>query len=132
MKNIFLILFFSFPLFLNAQSGGQIKGQVVLGGSCKDNFNCLPLDSVHVKVFSSSISDTLYAMTDSIGEFLIKPLPGGIYTIVLERRGYSPTTIKSIIVKDGQTTYCNNSTLQLYPIRSSKGGNKKRKRKHHY
>jgi len=136
MKNIFLILFFSIPVFISAQSGGQIKGKVTDGSICNSE-SCNGLTGVRIKIYSSLMHDTLYTSTDSIGQFSIKPLSGGVYIVVAEKQGFTSVIYKGVIVSEGKTTYLQNPSIKIYPIgyqepKPEKIVRKKKHKKKHY
>jgi hypothetical protein len=83
-----------------AQSGvGAISGVV------SDSLNGETIPYAIVKIQSGT--NTLGAVANENGEFLIKPIPPGTYTVSFSRTGYSQTDIKNVKVSSGDVTKLN-------------------------
>ena len=84
-----------------AQSGGGIKGKVI----DKTTREGIPFAVVTVSMNGVTAGGT---QTDLNGEFQIKPLAAGIYTMKIQYTGYQPVEYKGVIVSDLKTTYFDN------------------------
>ncbi len=81
-----------------AQSGGGINGKVV----DKATREGVPFAVVTVSMNGVTAGG---AQTDLDGEFTIKPLNAGVYTVKVQYTGYQSVTINGVIVSDLKTTY---------------------------
>jgi hypothetical protein len=83
-----------------AQSGvGAISGVV------SDSLNGETIPYAIVKLQSGI--NTLGAVANENGEYLIKPIPPGTYTVSFSRTGYSQTDVKNVKVSSGDVTTLN-------------------------
>ncbi|CAN5769141.1 hypothetical protein BH11BAC7_BH11BAC7_17280 [soil metagenome] len=81
-----------------AQSGGGIQGKVI----DKSTREGVPFAVVTVSMNGVTAGG---AQTDLDGEFTIKPLNAGVYTVKVQYTGYQPVEYKGVIVSDLKTTY---------------------------
>ncbi len=103
----FLIGVLLFAGLLLAQSTGQIRGQVT-----DDRHQPL----VGVSVY---IPHTPYgSMTDAEGLFILKNIPPGTYTVVVELLGYRPDSVQ-VTVRAGQTVTIGPIRLQEQPLQTN-------------
>lgn len=84
-----------------AQSGGEIKGKVV----DKATREGVPFAVVTVTKDGVNAGG---GQTDLNGEFRIKPLAAGVYTVKIQFTGYQPLEVKGVVVSELKTTYLNN------------------------
>lgn len=84
----------------SAQSGGEIKGKVV----DKATREGIPFAVVTVSKDGVNAGGT---QTDLNGEFRIKPLGAGTYTVKIQFSGYQPLEVKGVVVSELKTTYLN-------------------------
>jgi hypothetical protein len=125
MKKIALVVLLLISYYSSAQSGGGIHPSVIRKdpqrkGSCYDQ----PLlDSVQITAYIPGTTDTLRGVTDSPGDFYLKPVPAGIYTVKASLLGYMPAELKGVIVSEMKYTYI---CIELTPVELPA---KKKKRK---
>ena len=81
-----------------AQSGGAIKGKVI----DKATREGIPFAVVTVSMNGVTAGGT---QTDLNGEFQIKPLSAGVYSVKVQYTGYQPVEIKGVVVSELKTTY---------------------------
>jgi hypothetical protein len=123
---VFLFLFISFSIF--AQSGGAIRPHVILW-RCDEKVGCTAtpqLDSVKITAYIPGTTDTLRGVTDSLGKFCFKPIPGGIYTIRAELNGFISREYKGVIVSENKTTYL---CIEMTPVKEIITTTEKKNRK---
>ncbi len=94
-----LTILFTFLFWgvINAQNTGAIRGKV------KDKSSGKPLQHVEVIVVKTKLGAT----TDKEGNYMIKSLPAGIYTIEAKLLGYEPVVFDNIKIERGKTTILN-------------------------
>ena len=92
-QRAWLILFFTAIVF----SAVHAQQRTIAGKVVADKTNT-PIEFASVQVKDHE----LWAFTDQQGLFTIKNVPSGTLTIVVQCLGY---TTKSVVLKDGQTTY---------------------------
>lgn len=73
--------------------GGNVSGTVTLNGS-SDNSG----------VLVSATGTQRSAVTDSMGNYIIKNIPAGSYTITAEKPGYEYSAVNNVNVTNGNTT----------------------------
>ena len=102
-KMIFTLLMMSLPAFIFAQLPGQIKGKVLDAGTKE----ILPGATVFVEVMGKKIGVT----TDANGQFNIKPLNPGVYTVYFSFVGYGGDTLTSVTVSPDKITFLEDTYL---------------------
>jgi hypothetical protein len=102
-KMIFSFLMMCLPAFIFAQLPGQIKGKVFESDSKK----VLPGAMVYVEVMGKKIGVT----SDADGQFTIKPLNPGTYTVYFSYVGFNNDTLRSVTVAPDQITFLDNTYL---------------------
>lgn len=101
MKKVysFLVAFMALIVFANAQSQiGELRGKVIDGKTKK------PLDYASIQLKLNGIVKA-QVLTDDEGDYLIKPLQPGEYTMEISYNGYQPLVLKGINVISDQATY---------------------------
>lgn len=93
---ITLLLFTTVAAY--AQSGGEIKGKVIDNSTGEG----IPFAVVTCSKGGVNAGGTT---TDLDGNFTIKPLSAGTYTVKVQYTGYQTTEIQNIIVSENKTTY---------------------------
>jgi len=83
-------------------SFGNITGNVDVIGAADNSGVSLVLESI----------DDYYAFSNEAGDFNIKYIPGGVYSLTASKPGYISKTIENILVTGGNTAEV---TLELYP-----------------
>lgn len=99
MKDLIFILLLSLGgSFGLAQSGrGAISGVVI------DKTNGEGLISANVVIQGTDLVE----FADIDGRFIFKNVPAGTYVVVAAMDGFNPTTVKDVIVREGQNTNLN-------------------------
>jgi outer membrane receptor for ferrienterochelin and colicins len=87
----FLLLF---PLCLFAQTRGSIQGRVL------NRETGSPLEGTNVMV----VGTVLGASTDPAGQFIIRRILPGSYTLHISMMGFRTETVENIVVPPGETT----------------------------
>ncbi|PYO86578.1 MAG: hypothetical protein DMD66_13235, partial [Gemmatimonadetes bacterium] len=108
MKNgcVFVIVLCVLSRSLTAQEvSGNLQGRGV-------SPQAEPVADVRVTVAGSSIQGTRGTRTDSQGFFQVLALPAGSYTVRLERIGFRPVVVDSLLVRIGNTTNLGLITLE--------------------
>jgi len=85
------------------QSTGTIKGKVLDEGNREALFGAM------VVVTTGQVN--IGCQTDPDGNYIIKPLNSGIYTIKISSMGYQTTIVKDIIVNPGKITFVEDTYL---------------------
>jgi hypothetical protein len=93
-----LVILLTSVTVASAQEGGAIKGKVV----DKATREGIPFAVVTVSKDGVMAGGS---QTDLNGDFQIKPLTPGTYTLKVQFTGYQPVEVKGIVVSDGKTTY---------------------------
>ncbi len=91
-------------LFLFVSTSLLLAQQGILKGTVKDKGNGEPLPFAPVVVLSGT-SQIAVAQTDFNGEFTIKPIASGKYTVKSSSVGYSPIEMKNVVINSDKTTY---------------------------
>ncbi|MGA0246865.1 MAG: TonB-dependent receptor [Schleiferiaceae bacterium] len=91
-RSIFIFVFLAFGSTAFAQSKGILKGVVI----DKATGETLPNASVNI------VGTYYQSLTDFSGEFEIKDIKPGTYTIKVQFIGFSPTQINGVKIKGGQ------------------------------
>ncbi len=95
---VFLTIICVLPQSLSAQEvSGNLQGRGV-------SVQAEPVADVRVTVAGSSIQGTRGTRTDSQGFFEVLALPAGSYIVRLERIGFRPVVVDSVLVRIGATT----------------------------
>src|SRR5216117_485875 len=95
---VFLTIICVLPQSLSAQEvSGNLQGRGV-------SVQAEPVADVRVTVAGSSIQGTRGTRTDSQGFFEVLALPAGSYMVRLERIGFRPVVVDSVLVRIGATT----------------------------
>ena len=89
--------------FVGAQNFGEIRGKVYESGSSVT----IPGAGISVLVGSSLLSTA----TDVNGNFVLKPLPAGVYTIRVSFTGKVSNIIEDVVVNPGKITKIDNQYL---------------------
>lgn len=99
VKLIGLMLFVlgSFPFSVWAQQEGTLQGRVTDASSGE------PLPGVNVYL----VGTTLGATTDVEGNYVIRQIPAGIYTVRASFVGYEPVSVDSVSIVEGQAVTLN-------------------------
>lgn len=97
------ILFYFSILKLSAQ---QETGSV--SGTVSDS-----IEAVIGGVVVVEGNNTLGAFTDGDGNFVIKNIKPGTYTILITYFGYKPLKVENVVVEAGKTTQMGNVTMQI-------------------
>lgn len=104
MKTMITLAISLMSIGLFAQSTfGEIKGKVF----DKDTKEPLPFANVYVK----SNGDIVGAQTDFDGKFTLKPLPAGVYDVVISFVGYQQITVIGYEVKPDEITFADDIFL---------------------
>ena len=103
-----------------AAIGGSIVGTVV-----SKTFNA-PLDGAIVIIASGAFSDT--TITDSNGEYRMRPVLPGRYTMKGSFPGYQTVEIKDVIIKSDQSSYADLKLSKAIPDPAAKKKKVKLKR----
>jgi len=91
-----------FPLFVNAQSFGNLAGEVIDKGTQK------PIAGAKIQLVNTKFVTT----TDSTGKYYFKRIPTGQYHLLIESLGNIPVNLYNVIVTSGNLSY---STSELEP-----------------
>lgn len=91
-----------------AQGGGEIKGQVV----DKSTREGIPFAVVTCSKGGVNAGGTT---TDLDGNFTLKPLAAGTYTLKVQYTGYQTTEVQNVIVSENKTTYFTTTPIELNP-----------------
>lgn len=91
-------------LLLFVGASFALAQQGILKGTVKDKGNGEPLPFAPVVVYSGT-SQIAVAQTDFNGEFTIKPIAAGKYTVKTSSVGYSPIEMTNVIISTDKTTY---------------------------
>jgi len=95
---VFLTIFCVLPRSLPAQEvSGNLQGRVVSPRS-------EPVPEVRIKVTGPSLQGIRTTQPDRQGFFQVLALPAGSYTVRLERIGFRPVVVDSVLVRIGSTT----------------------------
>jgi outer membrane cobalamin receptor len=89
---LFIILLF--PMIIQAQSMGSIRGQVLDSKTGKN------LSSANVMIQGT----VLGASTDASGRFVMERIPAGTYRVYVSMMGYGAKTVEDVLVRSGETT----------------------------
>ncbi len=91
------------PVF--SQSGGTIKGKIV------DNINSTPVPyaNVYVKYGDNLIG----SQSDFDGNFTIKPVPPGTYSVTFKCVGYGDKIITDVEIMQDKITFLNEVTMNM-------------------
>ena len=81
------------PVMAAAQDGA-------IGGRVRDSTSGAWLSDVSITVEEARRG----TVTDSSGNFRIRQVRSGNYTVQTRRIGYQPTTIRNVVVRSGETT----------------------------
>ncbi len=103
MKKVysFLVAFIAIAVIANAQSQlGELRGTVINGKTKK------PLDYASIQLKLNGIVKA-QVLSDDEGEFIIKPLQPGEYTMEISYAGYQPLVLSGINIVSDQATYRN-------------------------
>lgn len=116
MKKVYnlLVALMAFSMIANAQSQlGELRGKVIDSKSKK----VLDYASIQLKLNGIVKAQVL---SDDEGDFIIKPLQPGTYTMEVSYSGYQPQIINGITVISDQATYQNvglvNGNVELGPV----------------
>jgi len=101
-----IILLLVTTMVVHAQ--GEIKGQVV----DKATREGIPFAVVTCSKGGVNAGGTT---TDLDGNFTLKPLQAGTYTIKVQYTGYQTTEVQNVIVSEGKTTYFTTTPIELNP-----------------
>jgi len=93
-----LLILIAVSLIL-ANEAGYIVGRII------DSQTQDPIEGATVLVVGTNRG----AVTDSLGEFVIKGVPAGVYTLKITSIGYQSIEIKNVAVKDDATIEVNNA-----------------------
>lgn len=103
---VFVLLFFLFSA--QAQQGGQ--GTIV--GRVLDSISGSPLEYASISLNEATGSKPINgAVSDKEGRFSLENVNPGTYTVLVESIGYTPISIKQVVVPEG------NSTVELNQVR---------------
>lgn len=91
-----------------AQGGGEIRGKVV----DKTTREGIPFAVVTCSKGGVNAGGTT---TDLDGNFTIKPLGAGTYTVKVQYTGYQTTEVQGVIVSENKTTYFTETPIELTP-----------------
>lgn len=91
-----------------AQGGGEIRGKVV----DKTTREGIPFAVVTTSKGGVNAGGTT---TDLDGNFSIKPLAAGTYTLKVQYTGYQTTEVQGVIVSENKTTYFTTTPIELTP-----------------
>lgn len=101
-----IILLLATTAVVHAQ--GEIRGQVV----DKATREGIPFAVVTTSKGGINAGGTT---TDLDGNFTLKPLGAGVYTIKVQYTGYQTTEVQNVIVSDNKTTYFTTTPIELNP-----------------
>src|SRR5438876_6491016 len=95
---VFVTIFCVLPRSLPAQEvSGNLQGRVVSPRS-------EPVPEVRIRVTGPSLQGTRTAQPDRQGFFQVLAVPAGSYRVRLERIGFRPVVVDSVLVRIGSTT----------------------------
>lgn len=117
-KFFFLSLLFLFSVSISAQvkPTHKITGKVI---SAETNS---PLEYSTISIFLSDEKKPITGCTsDKSGNFLLKEIPTGVYTILIENIGYKPFSVKDVSVNESTNTV-NLKTISLSVLNSEMSG----------
>ena len=98
-KNLtLLVALLSLTVMLRANTG---KNEGVVQGQVTDAVTKKPIPGVVVSMTGSKLNNEKEVTTDSDGYFKITKLPGGDFTIVLEKKGYKVHRKELVNTKEG-------------------------------
>ena len=87
--------------------GASQKSKKTIGSKWR-NLSVLCINNFAIKGARITIKDyEKTAETDKDGKFEITPLSSGKYTVIVEREGYLPQTIKDVVIRTGVTSRLN-------------------------
>jgi len=107
-----LLLFCAFIPFLMAQVFGQNTGTIK--GKIYDNDTKGTLPGANIVV--SSGNSTIGCQTDLDGNYVLKPLAAGTYSIKISYMGYKTTTVEKILVNPGKITVMDDLYISMEGI----------------
>jgi outer membrane receptor protein involved in Fe transport len=119
MKKYFFLIFllvFSYSSFAQIKATNKITGKVV---SAETNS---PLEYSTISIFLPDEKKPFTGCTsDKSGNFLLKEIPTGVYTILIENIGYKPFSVKGVSVNESTGTV-NLKTISLSVLNTEMSG----------
>lgn len=91
-----LFALLSFPIFFYAQQYGEIQGRVL----DSDGKTTLPGASISLEIAGTLRGD----VSDVDGDFKIKPLAAGVYTVTVSYTGHQSQVIEDVVVRPDKIT----------------------------
>jgi Carboxypeptidase regulatory-like domain len=102
-------------------ASGNVTGQDFVGegpftvaGTVTDSSTSLPLASV--KLTLSGNMGTYVASTNTLGQYLVKGVPNGSYTLVASRAAYGFSAAQSVNIDSGNSTNKNFTGFKVYSV----------------
>ncbi len=113
---LFLLVIYSAAIFAQTTPNNKIVGKVVSSDSKS------PLEYSTISIFLPDEKKPFTGCTsDKSGNFLLKEIPTGVYTILIENIGYKPVSVKGVSVNESTGTI-NLKTISLSILNTEMSG----------